>query len=211
MPASDPPVTRLLAEWSAGGSGSDAALAQLSSVLYAELQRLAQRHLRRERPDHTIQRTALVNEAFLRLVDQRSVDWQNRAHFLGLASTLMRRILVDHARARHADKRGGGAEVVSLDELASRTNDEGRRSDGDTPTALQHHDAELHDDVVAIDRALGTLATLDAQQAKVVEMRYFAGLTIEETADALGISPATVKREWVLARAWLRREVAREP
>lgn len=207
MAASDPPVTQLLAEWNAG---SDAALAQLSRVLYDELRRLAQQHLRRERPDHTIQRTALVNEAFMRLVDQRSVDWQNRSQFLALASTLMRRVLVDYARARHADKRGGGAAVVSLDELAMRTDDEGRPQDDATPTALQHHDGELHEDVVAIDRALGALATIDPQQAKVVEMRYFAGLTIEETAEALAISPATVKREWAMARAWLRREVSRE-
>lgn len=210
MPAPEPPVTRLLAEWSAGGPGGDAALAQLSSLLYDELRRLAQQHLRRERRDHTIQRTALVNEAFLRLVDQRSVDWQNRSHFLALASTLMRRILVDHARARDAEKRGSGVPLVSLDELAARTDDDGRPRDDDTPTALQHHDAGQRDDVVAIDRALGALATLDPQQAKVVEMRYFAGLTVEETADALGISPATVKREWTMARAWLRREIARD-
>lgn len=207
MAASDPPVTQLLAEWRAG---SDAALAQLSSLLYDELRRLAQRHLRRERPDHTIQRTALVNEAFLRLVDQRAVDWQNRSQFLALASSLMRRILVDYARARHAEKRGGGAVPVSLDALAARTDDEGRPREEDTPTALQHHDGELHEDVVAIDRALAALGALDPQQAKVVEMRYFAGLTIEETADALGISSATVKREWAVARAWLRREVERE-
>ena len=209
MSTAESPVTQLLAEWSARGEGSDAALAQLAALLYDELRRLAQGHLRRERQDHTLQRTALVNEAFLRLVDQRAADWNSRAQFLALASTVMRRILVDHARTRGAGKRGGGAERVSLDALAARTDEDGRLLD-DVPTALQHRDGELHEDVVAIDRALAQLAGFDAQQAKVVEMRYFAGLTIEETADALGISPATVKREWAMARAWLRRAIERE-
>lgn len=199
MVSPDPPVTQLLAAWRAG---NDQALAELSTLLYAELRGLAQRALRRERPDHTIQRTALVNEAFLRLVAQRSVDWQNRAQFFALASTLMRRILVDYARARLAEKRGGGALVVSLEDVPG-----GGRASGDDALspALHHHDAELREDVVAIDRALAELAELDPQQAKVVEMRYFAGLTVEETAEALGVSPATVKREWSMARAWLRR------
>ena len=202
MSTPDSPVTQLLSEWRAG---SDQAFAQLSTLLYDELRQLAQRALRGERPDHTIQRTALVNEAFMRLVAQNSVDWQNRSHFFALASSLMRRILVDYARARHAQKRGGGADVVSLDALGARVNDEGRLLEDATPTALRHRDDELHEDVVAIDRALAELSALDAQQAKVVEMRYFAGLTVEETAEALGISPATVKREWSMARAWLRR------
>jgi len=200
----DLPVTQLLADWRAG---DDRALSELSSVLYDELRRLAQRHLRRERPDHTLQRTALVNETLLRLFPQRSVDWQNRAQFFALASSLMRRVLVDYARARHAGKRGGGAPLVSLEELAERSAHDGQPATATTPAALQHLDAEVDTDVVTIDAALDRLAQLDTRQAKVVEMRYFAGLTVEETADALGISPATVKREWTLARAWLRCEL----
>jgi len=203
----DAPVTQLLAEWRAG---SDQALSQLAVVLYDELRRLAQRHLRRERSNHTIQRTALVNEAFLRLVGQQSVDWQNRAQFFAIASSLMRRILVDHARARRAEKRGGGAEMVSLDAMNETPDHDERPGPAPTPTSLQHRDddGEGHEDLVAIDTALGQLAEFDPRQVKVVEMRYFAGMTVEETADALGISPATVKREWAMARAWLRRELA---
>jgi RNA polymerase sigma factor (TIGR02999 family) len=122
----------------------------------------------------------------------------------------MRRILVDHARARHAQKRGGGMAVVSLDELSTSPGESGHSGEDLTPTALHHHDGDRHEDIVAIDRALADLAALDPQQAKVVEMRYFAGLTIDETADALGISPATVKREWAMARAWLRRELEQD-
>jgi RNA polymerase sigma factor (TIGR02999 family) len=206
MTSPDSPVTQLLAEWRAG---SDRALAQLSTLLYDELRQLAQRALRGERPDHTIQRTALVNEAFMRLVAQNSVDWQNRSHFFALASSLMRRILVDYARARHAQKRGGGAELLSLDAMGARQNEDGRPIEDAPPAALRHEDAELHEDLVEIDRALAALDALDPQQAKVVEMRYFAGLTVEETAEALGISPATVKREWSMARAWLRCELER--
>jgi RNA polymerase sigma-70 factor, ECF subfamily len=201
----DIPVTQLLAEWRAG---SDSALSQLSVVLYDELRRLAQRHLRHERGNHTIQRTALVNEAFLRLVGQQSIDWQNRAQFFTLASSFMRRILVDHARARRTAKRGGGAEVVSLDEMS---NGHGEGPDSmPTPMALQHRDddGESHEDLVAIDAALSQLARVDPRQVQVVEMRYFAGMTLEETADALGMSTATVKREWSMARAWLRRRLA---
>lgn len=204
MSTPDPPVTQLLAAWRAG---SDAALSQLSAVLYDELRQLAQRHLRRERPDHTIQRTALVNEAFMRLVEQRSVDWQNRSQFFSIASRLMRRILVDHARARQADKRGGGADIVSLDAEATQVGDDARPRADRTPTALQHRDAELDEDVVAIDAALARLAEVDPRLVQVVEMRYFAGLTLEETADVLGVSLATVKREWSMARAWLRCEL----
>jgi RNA polymerase sigma factor (sigma-70 family) len=203
----DAPVTRLLAEWRAG---SDEALSQLSVVLYDELRRLAQRHLRKERSNHTIQRTALVNEAFLRLVGQQSVDWQNRAQFFAIASSLMRRILVDHARARRAEKRGGGAEIVSLDAMNEAPDHDERQGQAPTPASLQHRDddGEGHEDLVAIDAALGQLAEFDPRQVKIVEMRYFAGMTVEETAEALGISPATVKREWSMARAWLRRELA---
>ena len=198
------PVTQLLAEWR---DGSERALAQLSSILYDELRELAHRHLRRERADHTIQKTALVHEVFVRLVAQQSVDWQGRAHFFGLASKLMRRILVDYARARAANKRGGGAPVVSLDELA-QPEDDGSAPDR-TPTALQHLDAHTQDDVAAIDAALTRLEKVDGRQAQIVEMRYFGGLTVEQTAEAIGISAATVKREWTLARAWLRRELGK--
>jgi RNA polymerase sigma-70 factor, ECF subfamily len=201
----DQPVTQLLAKWS---NGNEAALGELTGLVYQELRALAQRHLRRERPNHTIQRTALVHEAFVRLVNQQSVDWQSRAHFFGLASNLMRRILVDHARARLASKRGGGLAAVSLDEITSPA------EPGDSPTRPSYAepaqiDSETEDDVTAIDEALTRLAELDERQAKIVEMRYFGGLTIEETAQVLSISDATVKREWTVARAWLRRELSK--
>jgi RNA polymerase sigma factor (sigma-70 family) len=203
----DRPVTQLLAKWR---GGNEAALGELTACIYQELRALAQRHLRRERANHTIQRTALVHEAFVRLINQQSVDWQSRAHFFALASNLMRRILVDHARARLAEKRGGGVAVVSLDEVLSPPDAE----DG-SPSGAAHApepytlDEETDEDVAAIDAALTRLAALDERQARIVEMRYFGGLTIEETAQVLGISDATVKREWTLARAWLRRELAR--
>jgi RNA polymerase sigma factor (TIGR02999 family) len=197
------PVTQLLAQWRDGDEG---AFAELSALMYEELRQLAQRHLRRERSDHTIQKTALVNEAFVRLVGQQSVDWQSRAHFIGLASKLMRRVLVDYARARLADKRGGGAGVLSLDEMAAPEADEAPDT---TPTALQHLDAHTQEEVSAIDQALQRLEQIDARQAQIVEMRYFGGLTVEQTAEAVGISEATVKREWTLARAWLRRELGK--
>jgi RNA polymerase sigma factor (sigma-70 family) len=203
----DQPVTQLLAKWS---SGNEAALGELTGLVYQELRALAQRHLRRERPNHTIQRTALVHEAFVRLVNQQSVDWQSRAHFFGLASNLMRRILVDHARARLASKRGGGLAPVSLDEITNPT----EPGDTHSPTGPRYAepaqiDSETEDDVTAIDAALTRLGELDERQAKIVEMRYFGGLTIEETAQVLSISDATVKREWTLARAWLRRELSK--
>ena len=197
------PVTQLLAQWR---DGDERAFAQLSALMYEELRQLAQRHLRRERSNHTIQKTALVNEAFVRLVGQQSVDWQSRAHFIGLASKLMRRVLVDYARARLADKRGGGAGVLSLDEMAAPEADEAPDT---TPTALQHLDAHTQEEVSAIDQALLRLEQIDARQAQIVEMRYFGGLTVEQTAEAIGISEATVKREWTLARAWLRRELGK--
>jgi len=197
------PVTQLLAQWR---DGDERAFAQLSALMYEELRQLAQRHLRRERSNHTIQKTALVNEAFVRLVGQQSVDWQSRAHFIGLASKLMRRVLVDYARARLADKRGGGVGVLSLDEMAAPEVDEAPDT---TPTALQHLDAHTQEEVSAIDQALVRLEQIDARQAQIVEMRYFGGLTVEQTAEAMGISEATVKREWTLARAWLRRELGK--
>jgi RNA polymerase sigma factor (TIGR02999 family) len=197
------PVTQLLAQWR---DGDERAFAQLSALMYEELRELAQRHLRRERSNHTMQKTALVNEAFMRLVGQQAVDWQSRAHFIGLASKLMRRVLVDYARARLADKRGGGVGVLSLDEMAAPEPDEAPDT---TPTALQHLDAHTQEEVSAIDQALQRLEQIDARQAQIVEMRYFGGLTVEQTAEAIGISAATVKREWTLARAWLRRELGK--
>jgi RNA polymerase sigma-70 factor, ECF subfamily len=197
------PVTQLLAQWR---DGDERAFAQLSALMYEELRQLAQRHLRRERSNHTMQKTALVNEAFVRLVGQQSVDWQSRAHFIGLASKLMRRVLVDYARARLADKRGGGVGVLSLDEMAAPEPDEAPDT---TPTALQHLDAHTQEEVSAIDQALLRLEQIDERQAQIVEMRYFGGLTVEQTAEAIGISEATVKREWTLARAWLRRELGK--
>jgi RNA polymerase sigma factor (TIGR02999 family) len=197
------PVTQLLAQWR---DGDERAFAQLSALMYEELRQLAQRHLRRERSDHTIQKTALVNEAFVRLVGQQSVDWQSRAHFIGLASKLMRRVLVDYARARLADKRGAGVRVLSLDEMAAPEADEAPDT---TPTALQHLDAHTQEEVSSIDQALVRLEQIDERQAQIVEMRYFGGLTVEQTAEAMDISEATVKREWTLARAWLRRELGK--
>jgi RNA polymerase sigma factor (TIGR02999 family) len=186
-PASD--VTALLVSWS---RGERSAAEQLIPAVYDELHRQAERAMRREGNIHTLQTTALVHEAYLRLVDQRRVEWRNRAHFFGIAAEVMRRVLVDHARARLAAKRGGGATRVSLGDVAGVSLHE------------DHGDA----DVLALHAALERLAQLDPDQARLVELRYFGGLTIEDTADALGISPATVKREWALARAWLRRELA---
>jgi RNA polymerase sigma factor (TIGR02999 family) len=157
-------------------------------LVYEELRRQAQRYLRRESPGHTLQTTALVHEAYLRLVDQRTARWESRAQFFGVAAQLMRRILVDHARSHHAAKRGGSAIQVPLEEETASA------PEGDV-------------DLLALDDALNRLAQLDERQAKVVELRYFTGLGIEETAEALGISPATVKREWTMARAWLKREL----
>jgi RNA polymerase sigma-70 factor (ECF subfamily) len=179
-------VTRLLKAWS---GGDQAALDALMPVVYAEVRRLAQSYLRRERPDHTLQPTALVNEAYLRLVDQRDVAWNSRSHFFGIAAQIMRRILVDHARARRANKRGSGLVPVVFDEALE---------------VAQAQDL----DVVALDDALKTLAELDARQARVVELRFFGGLSIEETAEVMALSPATVKREWTAARLWLKRELS---
>ena len=181
-------VTQLLVSW---GNGDRAALDALAPMVYDELRRLAQSYLRRERSDHTLQGTALVNEAYLRLVDQRNVQWQNRAHFFGVAAQMIRRILVDHARGHQAAKRGAGAAKLSLDEALG--------------VPGSHQDLNL----VNLDEALETLQTLDPRQARVIELRYFTGLSIEETAEVVGISPATVKREWTAARAWLYRELSR--
>jgi len=178
-------VTQLLRDWS---DGRKEALDRLLPAIYAELRRLAGAYLRRERHDHTLQATALVHEAFLKLVDQRDVRWQNRAHFFGIAAQLMRRILVDHARAHGARKRGSGERPVALEEAMF---------------AIPGVDV----DVIALDAALTRLSALDPQQARVVELRFFGGLTMEETAEALNISPATVGREWTLAKAWLYAEL----
>jgi len=205
-PSPPQPVTQLLAQWR---DGDEQAFSQLAVVLYDELRTLADRHLRRERHDHTMQRTALVHEAFMRLFAQQSVDWRSRGHFFALASKLMRRILVDHARARTAEKRGGGAAVLSLDAMNEAEDGERSALEATTPTALQHLDSHTQEDLSAIDAALQKLELIDARQAQIVEMRYFGGLTIEQTAEATGVSDATVKREWTLARAWLKRELGK--
>jgi len=195
-------VTQLLAAWS---SGDQQALNELMPLVYGELRRLAQSHLRRERPGHTLQRTVLVHEAFLRLVNQKEVEWQGRAHFLGLASRLMRRILVDHARARLAAKRGDGAHHVSFDDAIGTP---GSDVDIDTdPEALLVTPDQPTIDLVALDDALSRLEAMDPQQGEIVELRFFGGITMEETAQALGISVATVKRDWAVAKAWLHREL----
>jgi RNA polymerase sigma factor (TIGR02999 family) len=186
-------VTQLLLRWRAG---EEAALAALLPLVYEELRSMARRHLRHERDSHTLQRTALVHEAFLRMVDQQQVDWESRTQFYGLASQMMRRILVDHARRRAAAKRGDGAPHVDLDAVMQ---EEGEDS---APPAQE---AEI--DFAAVDDALKRLEVLDPQQGKLVELRFFGGLSIKETADIIGVSPATVKREWAIARAWLQREI----
>jgi RNA polymerase sigma-70 factor (ECF subfamily) len=178
-------VTVLLAELTGGDQG---AAEKLVPLVYDELKRLAKSYMRRERPDHTLQGTALVHEAYLKLVKQRSVHWQSRTHFFGIAAHLMRRILIDHARGHLREKRGGVHEVVPLDE-------ELVFSPGQS--------AEL----VRLDEALGRLAKLDPRQSKIVELRFFGGLSVEETAEFLGISPKTVKRDWSMAKAWLHGEL----
>jgi RNA polymerase sigma factor (TIGR02999 family) len=188
-PSASASVTHLLVEWRQGDAG---ARDRLLPLVYDQLRRLAGRQLRRERPDHSLQPTALINELYLLLVQQRATTWDNRAHFFALAAQLMRRILVDHARARHADKRGGALPTIALD-------------DADEPADGDGADRVIQ--VLAIDEALARLAALDADQARIVELRFFAGLTVEETALVLNRSPRTVKREWRLARAWLRREL----
>ena len=182
-------VTQLLVDW---GNGDKAALDRLTPLVHEELHRLAHRHMRHERPNHTLQTTALVNEAYVRLVDQRNLHWKNRAHFFSIASRLMRRILVDLARAHNGPMRGGGAPRVSLDEAA---------------IVSQERAAEL----VALDEALTRLAKMDERKSKVVELRFFGGMSVEETAEALGVSPITIKRDWQTAKAWLYRELENEP
>lgn len=187
MNTSPQDVTGLLVRWRTGDRN---ALDALTPLVYDELRRLAKSYLRRERPDHTLDGTALVHEAYMRLVDQRNVEWRNRNHFFALAAELIRRILVDHARARIAAKRGGANIKLSLDEALAPADEK---------------DLNL----LALDDALLALTHADPQQSRIVELRYFAGLTIEETADVLEISPATVKRDWTTAKAFLKREMLR--
>jgi RNA polymerase sigma factor (TIGR02999 family) len=183
--ASPPDVTALLADWS---RGDREALGQLVPAVYAELRRIAARQLASERVGHTLQPTALVHEVYLRLVDQRQVDWQNRAHFFGVAARVMRRILVDHARRHSAGKRGAGVQCVSLDDAK------------DVPAATEIPILEL-------DRALDRLQKVDPDLASIVELRAFGGLTLEEAAHVLEVSPSTAKRDWRTAKAWLNREL----
>jgi RNA polymerase sigma factor (TIGR02999 family) len=183
--ASPPDVTALLADWSRGDRD---ALTQLLPAVYAELRRIAARQLARERVGHTLQPTALVHEVYLRLVDQRQVDWQNRAHFFGVAAQVMRRILVDHARRHSAGKRGDGVRCVSLDDAK------------DVPASREIP-------ILALDHALDRLQQVDPDLARIVELRAFGGLTVEEAAHVLKVSPSTAKRDWRTAKAWLNREL----
>ncbi len=180
-------ITQLLVAW---GNGDESALQDLTPLVYEELHRLAHRYMGRERAGHTLQTSALVNEAYVRLIDWKNVRWQSRAHFFGVSAQLMRRILVDFARARGYQKRGGGERAVTLDDAAVVTHSKGA-------------------DMVALDEALVSLAELDERQSKVVELRFFGGLSVEETAEVLKVSPGTVRRDWRLARAWLHRELSK--
>jgi RNA polymerase sigma factor (TIGR02999 family) len=179
-------VTQLLRAWS---QGDRAALDELLPLVYRELHQQAERFMRAQHPGHTLQVTALVHEAYLRLVDREGVEWQGRAHFFGVAGKAMRSILVDHARARHAAKRGGAPRQLTLGAAGAAAG------------------AEPGVDVMALDEALTRLAALDPEKSRLVELRYFAGLSIEEAAEVLGVSPATVKRQWQVARVWLKREL----
>lgn len=183
---SGPHVTELLLAW---GRGDRSALDELLPIVHQELRRLARLQMRGERDNHTLQTTALVNEAFIRLVDLRRIRWQDRAHFLALSARLMRRILVDHARSRNFQKRGGGAVNVALDDSLALSRERGA-------------------DLVVLDDALESLARMDPRKAQVVELRFFGGLSVDETAQALSISPETVLRDWRIAKVWLHREVS---
>jgi RNA polymerase sigma factor (TIGR02999 family) len=178
-------VTQLLLAWS---DGQQTALDKLVPLVHAELRRIARRYMYRERPGHTLQTTALVNEAYLRLIDARQVDWLNRAHFFAVSAQLMRRILVDFARSKHYLKRGGGAQKVTFDEGLMKSPGQGQ-------------------DLVALDDALTVLAVIDERKSRVVELRFFGGLSVEEAAEVLKVSPDTVMRDWKLAKAWLAREM----
>ena len=179
-------LTQLLVAW---GNGDEGARDRLMSVVHQELHRLAHHYMRRESPGHTLQTSDLVNEAFLRLVDQRDVQWRNRAHFFGIAAQIMRRILVDYARSRHYVKRGGGTTEIPLDDALVISN-------------------ERNAEVVALDEALERLSDFDKRKSQIVELRCFGGLSVDETAEVLGVSPGTIIRDWTLAKAWLRREMS---
>jgi RNA polymerase sigma factor (TIGR02999 family) len=181
----DADVTNLLIDWN---QGDQSALDRLIPVVYDELHRLAAKYMSQEGPGHTLQSTAVVHEAYLKLIDQQRVHWQNRTQFFAVAAQMIRRILVDHARIANASKRGGAARKLSLDENIG---------------VMESRDLDL----VALDDAMAALAQFDPQQSRVIELRFFAGLTIEETAEALGVSPATVKRDWITAKAWLFNEL----
>ncbi|MEQ1607187.1 MAG: sigma-70 family RNA polymerase sigma factor [Pyrinomonadaceae bacterium] len=181
-------ITELLRDWS---EGNQAALDELMPLVYDELRRQASRYLRKERQGHTLQTTALIHEAYLKLAGQGEIEWQNRNHFFAIASTAMRQILVDHARTRHREKRGGNAENRPLDD------------------ALMLGSQQRSVNLVALDEALVRLERLDRRQAKVVELRFFSGLTNEETADVLGVSSATVRNDWTMAKAWLHGQIAK--
>ena len=180
-------ITQMLVDW---GNGDQAALEKLTPLVYGELHRLARRYMGRERPGHTLQTSALVNEAYIRLIDWKNIHWQNRAHFFAVSAQLMRRILVDFARSRNYAKRGGAAQNVSFEE---------------TMAVSREKDADL----VALDDALDSLARLNERQSRVVELRFFGGLELQEIAEVLKVSVGTVRRDWSLARAWLHRELSR--
>ena len=185
-PGHGPEITMWLHEW---GLGKENAFDELMRIVYAELHRQATNYLRRERIGHTLQATALINEAYLKLIDQREVNWKNRAHFFGIAAQAMRRILVDHAKARHRNKRGGNAENLPLESAEFAASGEGSV------------------DLIVLDEALTRLARFDERQSRIVELRFFSGMSVEETAEALSISTATVKNEWRTAKAWLFQEL----
>lgn len=189
MPAFPQEITQLLMGWS---QGDKTALDQLVPLVYPELRRLAKRYMGRENPEHTLQTSALINEAYLKLVDQQNVDWQNRAHFFAVAAQVMRHILVDHARTRNYAKRGGGVHKLPLDEAAALT---------------EQRAAEL----VALDDALRDLAKLDERRSQIIELRFFGGLSLDETAEVMNISPSTVQREWRAAKAWLHHTMTNRP
>ena len=182
-----PNITQLLKDWS---DGKHDVLEKLMPLVYDELRRQASRFLQKERTNHTLQATALIHEAYLKLIGQKEVEWQNRNHFFALASTAMRRILVDYARERHREKRGGSAENLPIDEVCKISA------------------SEKTIDLIALDEALNRLAKMNARQARVVELRYFSGLNNDETAEVLGVSNATVRNDWNIARAWLKQEIA---
>jgi len=182
----EPNVTQLLIDWR---NGDGEALQRIIPLVYDELRKIAGSYMRRERPDHTLQATALLNEAYLRLIDQTRVTWRSRAHFIGIAATMMRRVLMDHAREYRAVKRGSGGQKLALDEALG------------IPEKREV-------DLIALDDALRELEKMDPRQGQIVEMRFFGGLEVEEVAEVLGISPATVKRDWAVAKVWLRRQMS---